>query len=89
MTTINVVTGAISGPIYPGSQFEWINTGNTVCVVSGVGGWCTQNSYSVPAAISPTSPGRCPATTRTVSGNFGFECPCSEGEFPPIHIGSK
>lgn len=85
--TINV-NGIVSGTIRSHSEFEWINPTNAACIVTFVGSWCTMNTYTVPPAISPTSPGRCMAMTLNVTGNYSFQSPCYEGPGPPhIHVG--
>ena len=87
LPTINVTNGQVSGTIHSRSEFEWINPTNRSCVVTDVGSWCTQNTYNVPPAISPKSPGRCMATTLNVTGDFSFACPCfTLPEVPHIHV---
>ncbi len=95
MPSITVQTGALSGSangkIAPNSTFTWLNTDTTQSVlVSEVGSWCADSSYSVPKAASPSSAGSISATTLNVSGNFSYSSPAYDKPTrPSIQIGSK
>ena len=92
MATVNCQTGAQSGTINSGGSFDWTNTSTTgTCEVTGVSGWCTQSSYTVPKATGPNSPGTTSATTLNVTGNYTFSSVClnPNAPVPRIHIGSK
>lgn len=86
-----VVSGSANGKIAPSSSFTWLNTDTTTSMlVSEVGSWCVDSSYSVPRAASATSPGSISATTLNVSGSFSYTCPAwDKPGRPNIQIGSK
>jgi len=86
-----VVSGSANGKIAPNSTFDWLNTDTTRSyLVSEVGGWCADSSYSVPKAASPSSPGSISATTLNVSGSFSYSCPAWDKPGKPnISIGAK
>ena len=92
MATVNVVTGTPSGKLPQNGLFDWINPNTTggSCEVTGVSGWCTQSSYTVPQATGPNSPGTCTASTQNISGTFSFSSSCIPPGTPApvIHVGS-
>jgi hypothetical protein len=90
MASITVQSGAVSGTIGGNATFEWLNTSTTGdCLVSNVGSWCTDSSYSVPKATAQGS-GRITATTLNVNGNFTYSSTCYNAPgMPSIHVGSK
>lgn len=91
MASVTVQTGSVSGTINSNGTFDWENTSTTsTCLVSNVGGWCTNSSYSVPKAASPGSPGKISATTLNVSGNFSYSSTCYNAPGQPvIKVGSR
>jgi len=91
MPSVNVVTAVQSGQIGSSSSFEWHNPNTTggSCQVTNVGSWCTSDTYSVPQAASASSPGKAPATTLNVTGDFSFTCPCCNTPNARVHIGSR
>jgi hypothetical protein len=92
MASINCVTGAVTGTLVENADFTWTNPNTSgSCLVSNVGGWCKQSSYTVPQATSATQPGSISAKTKDVTGSdFSFTCPCYNvpGQ-PKITIGAK
>jgi hypothetical protein len=48
-TTVSLVTGVASAQLNPGDHFVWVNPTNTNVLVANCGGFCTQQSYDVPA----------------------------------------
>lgn len=90
MASITVQSGSANGTINSNASFEWENTNlNSSCLVSDVGGWCVDSSYSVPKATAQGA-GRISATTLNVTGNFSYTSTCfSAPGKPNIHVGSK
>jgi hypothetical protein len=85
------LSGSSNGKIAPNSSFTWLNTDTTQSIlVSDVGSWCEDSSYSVPQAASASSPGSISANTLNVSGTFSYSSPgYDKPTRPSIQIGAK
>jgi len=59
---IDVSNGNVSGGrLTWGCNFEWVNPTGNLAILNCCGAFCTQTSYSVPAATGPGQPGITPA----------------------------
>lgn len=69
-TTVNVTNGRPSVALHPNDDFVWVNpTGNQV-ELTNCGGFCTQSSYSVPAAGA--TPGEAAAKINSAPTGWSF-----------------
>jgi hypothetical protein len=46
---VNIQTGAVTGTLTHGQQFEWYNPTNSLAFVTNCGNFCVVDSYEVPA----------------------------------------
>ena len=79
-----------SGKVAPGETFEWENYAESVCDISGTGGFLTASSYQVPAK-SGTTPGTTSATVQNplTDGKYTYTASNSiKREQPTIHVES-
>jgi hypothetical protein len=71
--TVSVVNGIPSSPLSPGDQFMWTNPTPHNVHLTGCIGFCTQDTYQVLAATSPSSPGETSAYVSLAPTNWSFQ----------------
>lgn len=77
--TVNIVTGRASTMPGPNDWFEWVNPTSTNVDLTQCGGFCTKDSYPVPAK------GTAPAQISANPGPYDFwETPSVWAPNPPV-----